>query len=739
MPTNLDLKDRIILEAIKDAKGEVSRKELYESSEELRSHYKSDDSMSRKLKNLRDERNLITSQRSGRKTLYSTTDKGRRILHRTLNEVNDKDGMSYGDKVREFEAFIEENSKMQNEKIKVESGRRYAVLDYQELDKFNVDLGDHLIKEPKSTIEALQEAIQTFITRKDTIDIRIQNVYDIDTKSVGRIRSGDVNQLVMTEGVIKNVSKPQAIYDKAIFECTQCGDRLEKVQTDWSKLKSPFKCDCGSKKFKIVEKFMKTMRVVSVKPKPGQSGSQAIKVYLIGSLAEEREDLVGEIGKPVRVIGYLQEKEKRGKEYLDLELNANNIVLEEEKWEDKDLDEDRIEKIEDVPEEQENVPQHLAKSLGYEKFHGMETYKMGLILWLLGKTDDYGNTHLLIIGDPGTAKTHLGKYVKENFGRILDSMATGASGVGLTAAVRKDEMTGEYVAEAGSIPMADGGYHITDEMDKLPNQFYKHYNEFMSEQQISIDKAGISTSLPANVSELSIANPIDRRFDRETPNYKQIPIEDEDLRNRYSIIMSIEANQDNENEEREKFWKIINRGKGEVHGEYEYMEEDLLFDYLFYASELEPELTEEAAQHLYEKYMSLWNSQNPDENIIETRMINNLAAISIAFARMNLDEEVGKKHINQTLEFVGASFETMDFTLGKDSFDDMAQNPKRKKKQVVEVIDQLIDENGGNQVEKEKVVEACDLPESTVEEVMEKVEDQGEYFEPNAGFIQKLD
>ena len=74
---------------------------------------------------------------------------------------------------------------------------------------------------------------------------------------------------------------------------------------------------------------------------------------------------------------------------------------------------------------------------------------------------------MLLLGDPGIAKSQFLKSIQKTFYRCIYTTGKGASAVGLTASVKRDFSTNEWKLEAGALVLADKGVCLIDEFDKM--------------------------------------------------------------------------------------------------------------------------------------------------------------------------------------------------------------------------------------------------------------------------------
>ncbi|TVY54459.1 DNA replication licensing factor mcm5 [Lachnellula cervina] len=303
-----------------------------------------------------------------------------------------------------------------------------------------------------------------------------------------------------------------------------------------------------------------------------------------------------------------------------------------------------------------------------------------------------GDINVLLLGDPGTAKSQLLKFVEKVAPIAIYTSGKGSSAAGLTASVQRDHTTREFYLEGGAMVLADGGVVCIDEFDKMRDEDRVAIHEAMEQQTISIAKAGITTILNARTSVLAAANPIFGRYDDLKTPGENIDFQTTIL-SRFDMIFIVKDDHDrNRDETIAKHVMNIHKGG---HGAEEQAESEISVDkmkrYISYCkSRCAPRLAPEAAEKLSSHFVSIRKQvhtaeleANARSSIpITVRQLEAIIRITESLAKLSLSPIATEQHVDEAIRLFLAS--TMDaVTMGS------GQGSKELNEEVNKLEDEL--------------------------------------------------
>ena len=660
-----------------------------------------------------------------------------------------------------WENFLQ--SKDQNDRIVTDTAQKF-IIDFREVMNFHPALSESLAKE--NTFRSGKEFIETFI--KDHHNKKVIALFDNFTasfkKHINELRSEDREQVFFLEGVLRQVSTVHPRIVEIAYVCGGCDfATTHSFLNPFGKIGLPPNCpNCKRNLREQKVKYLDIQKCILEEPfddVEGNKNPESINIYIEAPLTDKDINKHLSPGNKVRITGIFKSVPiyQHGKRTLEEDkfLHATFVEVVEREFEDIILDPADIARFQEETKQPTFVPD-LVQSIAPD-IYGYDEIKKALLYQLVGgiriedargKVEKMGDIHILIVSDPGLAKTHLAKSIRKIAPKVRMVDGSGASGVGLTASVIKDEFIGGYVVEAGAIVLADNGLLIIDEFDKINPDDAKGLHLALSDQMVIKDKANIHVEMRARTACLALANPKLGRFDAYGYLADQISFPPS-LINRFDLIFPIKDVPDVKRD-LEIIKKITAKSFTPDVFQPKYSS-DFIKKFVSYVRRNKNlSISDEAVKLLQEYYTDIRTKTDKKLEFksipINARQGNTILKLSQASAKLRLDTEVRTVDIRNAIELLqyclqqfGMDQQTGQFDI--DAFEGRIPASTRNNYHVLKEI--IIELTGqiGKTIPLEDIMtraKSKNITEPQAEELITKMLHSGDIIEPRRGFLQLI-
>ncbi|HEX6561440.1 MAG TPA: minichromosome maintenance protein MCM [Nitrososphaera sp.] len=649
------------------------------------------------------------------------------------------------------------------------SGVQSLVVDYIDFDSYSPDLAKQLTHKPDEMLEAFNEAALAILREihhdyeqeiHDRIKVRIGN-YTVQ-KGLRDINADLIDKLVSVSGMVVRSSEVKPLAKKVAYKCTNCGAVTEATLKGLV-LKKPSKCSaCGEKELdmdpenSIFIDFQMVRLQELPEDLPAGQLPHYVEVTVMGDLVDQCRP-----GDRIMLTGIIRiEQEQLAPQaktsLFRLRMEGNNIEYLGGRAGSKDTR--TVERIAISTEDERQIQAIGSKPDAYEKLvasfaphiYGQEVIKESILLLIVGsvtkKLEDgstrRGDINVLLVGDPGTAKSEMLKFAAKIAPRGLYTSGRGSTAAGLTAAVIRDK-SGIMMLEAGAVVLGDQGLVCIDEFDKIKPEDRSALHEVMEQQTCSVAKGGIVATLNARTSILSAANPMYGKYDpyKNITENVNLPVP---LLTRFDLIFIVrdipEKDKDNLIASH-----ILEIHKDVAHAAKPAIEIDLFSKYLTYAKGREPVLTSEAIDIIRSYYMDMRKAESEGMITVTPRQLEGLVRLATARARILLKDHVEADDAKRAIYLVDQMLKTagVDVNTGKMDVGVLYGKPQSevsKQKLFMEVFNGISGPDNNEVEDKNLVAELVKTGRFTDEEArtqISKFNREGRIYERRPGFWAK--
>ncbi|NHV46068.1 MAG: minichromosome maintenance protein MCM [Candidatus Verstraetearchaeota archaeon] len=644
-------------------------------------------------------------------------------------------------------------------------GKASLVIDFEDLMSYDANLAKELKERPEVVIQranlAITDVMRTvnmnYAARVKEFRARFRKLDEVIP--LRALKASLINKLIMVEGIITRTSFVKQLIKIAKFQCPLCKEKFEIEQTG-TILVSPVQCpnpDCRKKgNFRLLTEESKFVdwQMIQLQERPEELPPGRLPRSIDCILQEDLVDTIRP-GDRVYIIGVLKARQDASKMATFSSFIDVNYV---------EISEKGLEEIEITPEDEKAIIELSKDPLLYQKIfssiapsiYGYEEIKEAIAYQLAGGVPKVmpdgvkvrGDIHILLVGDPGTAKSQLLQYVARIAPRGIYTSGKGSTAAGLTATVVRDKTTHEFFLEAGALVLADRGYACIDEIDKMRSEDRVALHEAMEQQTISIAKAGIVVQLNARTSILAAANPT---FGRYVPqrsiaeNLSDLPVT---IISRFDLIFTL-MDRPEEARDRAMSEHILSLHQGAASVKSPPISPDLLKKYFYYVRKnIKPILTDRAIKKIEEFFLEMRKKgEGSDSPVpITVRQLESIIRLSEARAKLALKKEVTEEDVEPVIKLMKSFlFQVgIDRTTGKLDIDTiMVGRPKSISDKLAALFDLLITmekENNMAPVKKEAFISRAEnegFSRNFVENALIKWTNEGIIYEAKPGYIKK--
>ncbi len=537
-------------------------------------------------------------------------------------------------------------------------GGRSLIIDYEHLTRFDSNLAASLLLAPKDLLPEFQRGAYdalgsinaeyvSSVRQRDGLHIRFKGA--MDQVPLREVRESVLNRLITVSGIILRASEIRLQPTDAVFTCSN-GHDTHVLQEDPTRVRRPEKCEgCDEMrafeldrvKTKYVDIQILKIQELPEELPPGEI-PQAFDVLTSHDQINKVRpgDRVVLTGIPESIPEY---NPSVGRGTFKIQINCNHVEIIGKGPEQMEISEEEVQKIKQIaalPDAYLRLIKSIAPSI-----IGLQVQKEAMLLLLVGspmikypdETQVRGNINILLVGDPGIAKSQMLRFAAQVSPRGMYASGKMSTAAGLSAAVVKDK-NNVMSLEAGVVVLADQGIASIDEFEHLRAEDRSALHEMMEQQTVTIAKGGFHATLNARTAIFAAANPILGIYDPYKDFLENVSLPPP-LLTRFDLIYVMRdlVSPDDDLKLARHILDLRATGKFK---EDPPVDLPLLKKYIAFSKRLSPKITAGARENFEEYYLRLRKRASENQIPATPRTLESLIRLATARARLLLRDDV---------------------------------------------------------------------------------------------------
>ena len=681
----------------------------------------------------------------------------------------------------------------------------YLSIPFHAIQTVDPEFAEDVLEHPKQILSAGSKTLMEICReRGEEIDalLRVGELPGDTRMPLREIGSSDIDKLRSVDVIVTKISEIKPRIHRAVFKCELCGHDIEIDQENERELKEPLNCPqalggCGSTKAEtrfdlvLLSSRMVNNQWIEIQEQPEYvpSGAQPRRGMVLIEGDQVNKHLPGErITANVIPVVRSEVRNRKKTPMFDVIYHLISSEHESTPFTEISIEEEDSERILEISKREDlmsliqrsiapsifatGILGHVKRSLALQLFGGVSRK-------LNDKTRSRGDIHILLMGDPGVAKSQLLSFISALSPRGRFATGGGVSGAGLTAAAVRDAFgDGRFALEAGVLPLSDRGLAAIDEFDKISPDDKRMMHPAMEQQKVHVAKGGITATLHSRCSILAAANPKEGRFTKRGINTSVIRSFKETglpppLASRFDIIWMIRDEVRIHDDERIARHILDNRTSGKSEAQLEntielgpseldeesfiitsengneHLSQDFLRKYIAFAKRtVHPQLDEDAKNAILKYYTeerqsfgredqspSQFESDHDNDTVIPitARALEALIRLTEAHARMHLQEIATVDNAKVALAVFKHWREESGIEDESELHSGVSVKERSNNSTIMNIVRKLCQEKG--QAELTEIYNIAinrKISEAEVDKVVQKMNQTGELYESSS-------